>query len=173
MKDPVLVAVSNNGPMLSILVVGPDSIRDAISTIKRRQKRAGIEAAVFKGKSTLTQIVELPIRAAHQAMLAMLKIESRAAREAGLNTSWLDNGRRWSISLNGAPLIRGKTDVAQLETEVHISLEHFELAGAEEVFNSMKEFEKKDRFGSLCEISYSKVEKFLGDHWGRQAKRQS
>ena len=103
-------------------------------------------------------------------MLSMMQIDSRAAKEKGLNTSWLDNERRWSISLNGQVLIRGKTDLAQLEAEVHVNLEHFEATGAEEVFRSMKEFEKRDRFGALCEITYSKVEKFIGEQWGRQRR---
>jgi len=59
-----------------------------------------------------------------------------------------------------------------LEAEVHISLEHFEYTAAEQAIQSMKTFEKSDRFGSLFEVCHSNVERFQGESWGRQ-KRQS
>ena len=159
--------------MLSIQAMGPNSIRDAVNTIKQWQKRAGVDAAVFKGKWTLTQMLELPVRAAYQAMVAMMQIDSKAAREHGLNTCWMDNDRKWSISLNGKALIRGKTDLAELEAQVHINLEHFEAEGADQIVRSMEEFEGRDRVGALCEIQYNQIEKFMGDPWGRQPRRTS
>ena len=50
-------------------------------------------------------------------------------------------------------------------------MEHFEDGGAEEIINKMKAFEASDRFGALCEISYQRVEKFVGEQWGRQPRR--
>ncbi len=100
-KEASLVSSSNNRPMICIQVAGPESIRDGVSAVKQWQQRAGIDATVFKGKATLTQMLELPIRSAYQAILAMMKVDSRAAREKGLSTKWLDQERRWSIALNG------------------------------------------------------------------------
>jgi hypothetical protein len=116
-------------------------------------------------------MLELPVRAAYAAMVEVMKIDSRAAREHGLNTCWMDNERKWSISLNGKALIRGKTDLAELKAQVHINLEHFETDGADQIVSSMKQFEGRDRFGALCEVQYSQVEKFMGEAWGRQPRR--
>ena len=116
-------------------------------------------------------MLELPIRGAHQAMLKQLGMDARSAKEAGLSTCWLDQERRWSMCYNGAPLIRGRLNVEQLEAEVHISMEHFHDHGAEEVIASMKQFEKADKNGCIFEQSFKKVEAFTGaEAWGRQSK---
>ena len=157
--------------MLNVLVAGPEHVRDSISTLRDWQKKSSIEAAIFKGKSKLTQIMELPIRAAYQAMISVLRIDARAARETGLNTNWLDAEKRWAITMNGAAIIRGRTNISELESEVNISMEHFEDGGAKEIIEKMKTFEATDRFGALCEISYARVERFAGgEQWGRQPR---
>ena len=54
---------------------------------------------------------------------------------------------------------------------MHISLDKFEFEAAEQIQKSMQMFEKSDRFGSLVEITYSKVEKFAeGEVLGTSAK---
>ena len=146
-------------------------VRDAVNMVKQWQNKAGIQAAVFKGKSALTQMLELPVRAAFAAMLELMKIDNRVAREQGLSTFWMDNERKWSIALNGKPLIRGKTDLGELEAQVHINLEHFQPDGADQIVKSMRQFEGRDRFGALAEMVFSQVEQFKGDAWGRQPRR--
>jgi hypothetical protein len=170
-KDAALVSVTNNGPMLSVMVAGPEHVRDSINTLREWQRKAGIEAAIFRGKSTLTQMMELPIRAAYQAMISILKIDSRAARDHGLNTNWLDAEKKWAITHNGSPIIRGKCNISELESEVHLSMEHLEESGATDIIAKMKSFEASDRFGALFEMSYSRVERFAGgEPWGRQPR---
>ena len=157
--------------MICVQVSGPEYIRDGVSAIKEWQRKSNTDAAVFEGKSTLTQMLELPIRSAYRAMLRMMSADSRSARDKGLATNWLDQEKRWSISRNGTSIIRGKADMQNLEAEVHISLEHFEYTAAEQIIKAMKDFERNDRFGSLLECSYSNVERFQGDSWGRQRKQ--
>jgi hypothetical protein len=102
-----------------------------------------------------------------------MKADSASARQQGLHTCWMDHEKKWSIALNDKSLLRGKVDLAELQTEVHVNLEHFEAAGADQLIASMKAFESRDRFGSLCEVTYMQVTEFRGLAWGRQARRPS
>lgn len=169
-KEQSMVAVSNNGPMLHITITGPEQVRDSMTAIKEWQRRSGIEAAVFKGKSVVTQMLELPIRAAYNTMLSVMGLDSNAAREAGLNTCWLDYEKKWSITHADKAIIRGKCNVADLESEVHINMEDFDEAAAAEVISKMKNFAAADRFGPLFELSFSRLEKFGLEQYGRQPR---
>ena len=62
-------------------------------------------------------------------------------------------------------------DLAELQTEIHINLDHFEKDGADKVIASIRAFEQRDRFGSLCEITFMQVSEFKGTNWGRLARR--
>jgi hypothetical protein len=171
LKEASLVAVTNNGPMLNVLVSGPEQVRQSMDIVKEWQRKANVDCAVFKGKSTITQMIELPVRAAYNAMLAMLGLDSRSAREAGLSTCWLDHEKKWSITHEGSAVIRGRCNLDYLESEVHINMEKFEESGAKQLTTSMKNFAASDRFGPLFELSFSKVEKFNStDQYGRQPR---
>ena len=169
---PELVSISNNGPMLQIVVAGPEHIRDSMEKVKTWERRSGIEAAVFKGKSVLSQMLELPIRAAFNGMLSILKLDPKAAREGGLSTSWMDFEKKWAICHSEKQIIRGKCDVDTLTSEVHINMESFDHDGAAKLIQEMKAFTARDRFGSLLELSYMKIEKFNGEAYGRQARQK-
>lgn len=169
---PELVSISNNGPMLQIVVVGPEHIRDSMEKVKTWERRSGIDAAVFKGKSVLSQMLELPIRAAFNAMLSILKLDPKAAREGGLSTSWMDFEKKWAICHVDKQIIRGKCDVDTLTSEVHINMEAFDQAGAAKLIEEMKAFTSRDRFGSLLELTYMKIEQFNGEAYGRQARQK-
>ena len=170
-KDPCFVCCSNNGPMIAIQIVGPEFVREAVSTVKKWQQTEKIDAAVFKGKSTLTQMLELPVRGAYAAVLEILKTDNAGAKQQGLHTNWLDYERKWSIGLGDKSLLRGRVDLAELQTEIHINLDHFEKDGADKVTASIRAFEQRDRFGSLCEITFMQVSEFKGTNWGRLARR--
>ena len=119
----------------------------------------------------MTQMMELPIRAAHAAMLSILKVDARAARESGLNTNWLDFDKKWAMTYNGTAVIRGKCNIAYLEAEIHISMEHFEEGAADDIISQMKSFEKSDKCGALFELTFARVERFsVGEQWGRQPR---
>jgi hypothetical protein len=172
-KDAAFVCCTNNGPMLSIQIVGPEFVREAVSTVKKWQQQTKVEAAVFKGKTTLTQMLEMPVRAAYAAVLEIMKTDSAGARQQGLHTCWMDHEKKWSIGLGEKSLLRGKVGLAELQTEIHVNLEHFEETGADKVIASIKPFEQRDRFGFLCELTFLQVGEFKGMHWGRQARRPS
>ena len=157
--------------MLSIQIVGPEFVREAIGTVKKWQQQEKIEAAVFKGKTTLTQMLEMPIRAAYAAVLEVLKTDNAGAKQQGLHTNWLDHEKKWSIGLGDKSLLRGKVDLTELQSEIHVNLDHFESDGADKVIASIRAFEQRDRFGSLCELAFHQVAEFKGMNWGRQARR--
>ena len=170
-KEAAIVGVSNNGPMVSVQICAPEKVRDVMAALKDWQRAEKVEVAIFKGKCSMTQMLELPIRAAHSAMLQTLDMDPRTAKENGLSTSWLDQDRRWSMCYNGQPLIRGKINVETLEAEVHVSMQHFHEQGAVDVIAAMKKFEKTDKNGCVFELSYTKLEAFCGtEQWGRQGK---
>ena len=81
--------------MLSITVVGPGFVREAVSTVRKWQQQEKIEAAVFKGKTTLTQMLEMPVRGAHAAVLELLKTDNAGGKQQGLHTNWLDHEKKW------------------------------------------------------------------------------
>ena len=137
-KEAAIVGVSNNGPMVSVQICAPEKVRDVMAALKDWQRAEKVEVAIFKGKCSMTQMLELPIRAAHSAMLQTLDMDPRTAKENGLSTSWLDQDRRWSMCYNGQPLIRGKINVETLEAEVHVSMQHFHEQGAVDVIAAMK-----------------------------------
>ena len=62
-------------------------------------------------------------------------------------------------------------DLSDLQSEIHVNLEHLEKSGADQLIASIKAFEQRDRFGSLCELTFMQVSEFKGNHWGRQARR--
>ena len=169
-KEAEMVAISNNGPMLQITVAGPEHVRDAMQKVKDWEKRSGIEAAVFKGKTVLSQMLELPIRASFNAMLGIMKLDNRAAREAGLSTAWLDYDKKWSIVHSDRQIIRGVCSLDTLTSEVHINMEAFQESGANELVEGIKQFAARDRFGSLLELSFMRVDKFNGEAYGRQPR---
>jgi hypothetical protein len=169
-EDKALVQTTNNGPLITVQVTGPRQVRDSVNVVKEWGRKQGIDCAIFSGKSTLTQILELPIRSSFAAVVNYMGGDNRAAREKGLETNWMDHDRKWSISLNGDMLIRGKADLNNLEAEVHINLYRFAYLEALEIEQAMKSFDKADRFGSLLEISYSRAESFTGDIWGRRRR---
>ena len=174
-KEANLVSVANNGPMLSIKVVAPEKVREAMNVIHGWQRDERVDVAVFRGKTALTQMMELPIRGAHRAMLNQMGMDARQAKEAGLTTCWMDQEKRWSICLHDVCHIRGQMNMQTLEAEVQITLEHFTEQGYEKVVADMKAFEAGDRSGCLFEQSFSKQEQFAKSGpnvhvWGRQSK---
>ena len=59
----------------------------------------------------MIQMLELPIRSSFAAMLKILSCDARAAKEKGLETHWLDLDKRWSLSMGGQMLIRGRSNL--------------------------------------------------------------
>jgi hypothetical protein len=171
-KEANLVSVANNGPMLSIKVVAPEKVREAMNIVHNWQKDERIDVAVFRGKTSLTQMVELPIRGAHKAMLIQMNSDPRQAKEAGLSTCWMDQDKRWSICLNDVCYIRGHMKMESLEMEIQISLELFDEKSADKVVKDMKAFEAGDRNGCVFEQTFVKLDQFQGGGkgWGRQSK---
>ena len=68
-----------------------------------------------KGRSALTQMLEPPICASFGAIVRMVGADNKAAKETGLGTNWMDSDRRWSITLHGRMLVRGKANLEALE----------------------------------------------------------
>ena len=174
-KEPILVSVANNGPMLAVKVVTPEKMRDAMNLVHNWQKDERLEAAVFRGKASLTQMVELPIRGAHKAMLLQMNMDPRQGKEAGLSTCWMDQSKRWSICLHDVCYIRGHMNLESLEMDIQITLEYFTEQAADKVVADMKAFEASDRNGSIFEQSFKKLDNFLRSGpnvytWGRQSK---
>jgi hypothetical protein len=174
-KEAIIVSVANNGPMVSVKVVAPEKIREAMTILHNWQRSENLEVAVFRGKTSLTQMLELPIRGAHRAMLNQMNMDARGAKEAGLSTCWMDQDKRWSICFNGIPHIRGQMSVETLDAEIFVSLEFFIEQGAEQVVADIKKFEADDRNGCIFEQSFKKLDLFSKSgpnvhNWGRQSK---
>jgi len=174
-RESILVSVSNNGPMLAVKVVTPEKVRDAMNLVHKWQQDEKLDAAVFRGKTSLTQMVELPIRGAHKAMLQQMNMDPRQGKEAGLSTCWMDQSKKWSICIHDVCYIRGCMNMDSLECEVQISLEHFTTEAAEKVKRDMKTFESGDRGGSIFEQSFKTLDCFTRTGpgvfpWGRQSK---
>jgi hypothetical protein len=55
---------------------------------------------------------------------------------------------------------------------VHINMALFDQAGAAKLIEEMKAFTSRDRFGSLLELTYMKIEQFNGEAYGRQARQK-
>ena len=170
-KEAEMLSISNNGPMLQVALAGPEFIREAMQKIKDWERRSGIEAAIFKGKTVLTQMMELPIRVAFNSMLTIMQLDSRAAREAGLNTAWLDHEKKWGIIHGDKLIIRGVCSLEELQSEVHVNMDAFKDDGAKELIGLMKQFSSRDRFGPLLELSFSQVDKFGPEVYGRQPRQ--
>ena len=58
-----------------------------------------------------------------------------------------------------------------LTSEVHINMESFKEDGAKELIELMKQFAARDRFGSLLELSFMRLEKFGLEAFGRQPRQ--
>ena len=48
----------------------------------------------------------------------------------------------------------------------------FDQDGAAKLIQEMKAFTSRDRFGSLLELTYMKVDQFNGEAYGRQARQK-
>ena len=68
-----LVSSANVGPLVTVKVAGPDFVRQALDLIKDWAKREAVEAAIFRGKNSLTQMMELPICASFNALVVLLR----------------------------------------------------------------------------------------------------
>lgn len=167
-----LVSSANVGPLVTVKVAGPDFVRQALDLIKDWAKREAVEAAIFRGKNSLTQMMELPIRASFNALV---KISgggnTQVAREAGLTTNWPDLEKKWSISMGANVLVRGLVDLDNLQANVDINLDGMDEAAAKQVKDSIRHYESTDRFGSLFEVHIKNIPKFGGgSNWGRVRK---
>ena len=117
-------------------------------------------------------MLELPIRACYNGIVKMLGGDSRSAKDKGLETNWMDFEKRWSITLQGKMLVRGRCNMERLEAEIHVSLAELQYEAAVELEQSIKQYEKTDRYGSLLEIICSKAERFAdGEIWGRTRRK--
>jgi len=56
--DKELVCVTNNGPVLSVMAVGPDFIRGGIATAKDWAKKERVECVVFRGETSTMQLAD-------------------------------------------------------------------------------------------------------------------
>ena len=166
-----MVQAANSGPLITIQIGGPEYMRDTLNTIKDWGRRSNLDCAIFRGKSALSQMLELPIRASYSAIIKMIGCDSRSAYERGLQTNWLDLDKRWSITLHDKVLVRGRCNLDRLETTIDIALSEMEYNAAVELEETVKRYEQADRYGSLLEINCNRVEKFTsGEIWGRQRK---
>jgi len=171
-ENKKLVSAANIGPLVTVKVAGPEFIREALDSIKEWARKEAVEAAIFRGKNALTQMMELPIRSSHNALVKLIGDgDSRRAKEAGLATNWPDFDRKWSISMGEKVLVRGKFDLEKLEASVDINMTEANAAQAKQIKDTIRHFEGTDRFGSLFEICISNVDKFgHGSNWGRVKK---
>ena len=69
-------------------------------------------------------------------------------------------------------IIRGICNLDSLTSEVHVNMEAFDGGGACKLIEEMKAFTDRDKFGSLLELSYARVEKFNGEAFGRQSRQK-
>ena len=104
-------------------------------------------------------------------MLTIMNLDSRSAREAGLNTAWLDYEKKWGILHADRLIIRGICSLDELQSDIHINMDAFQDSGADELIGLMKDFAKRDRFGPLLEFSFAKVDKFGAEVYGRQPRQ--
>ena len=172
-ENEMLAAATNSGPSVTLQVAGPEFMREALNIVKEWARKEAVEAAVFRGKNALTQMLELPIRASYSCLVKMTgEGDARRAKEAGLTTNWLDQDRKWFIVMGQNILVRGKFDFEKLEAIVDINMAEVDLAGAKQIKDTIRQYEQTDRFGSLFEIGISNVDKFAagGGIWGRSRK---
>jgi len=171
-EKQILISAANNGPLITVKVAGPDFIRPGLDLVKEWSNRENLQAAIFRGKSTITQMMELPIRASFSALVQIAGGGNvQVAREAGLVTNWPDNEKKWSICLADKVLVRGLSDLDTLQTNVDINQDAMDEAAVKQLKQGIRQFEQADRFGSLLEINICSITKFGGgSNWGKVRK---
>ena len=63
-------------------------------------------------------MLELLVRAAFSALVKVRSMDSKAARDNGIDTAWLDQEKRLAITINPEAAIRGKCRIDELNAEV-------------------------------------------------------
>lgn len=110
-------------------------------------------AAVFKGESAATNMVECPVQMIRNALLHAVDVPPGEAEGKGYSTCWPDLNKKWCICKHDVVSAHGDFNSDQFERHIEIPSQQVNVALTDAVMNSIRSSNIQRRDKSLVALS--------------------
>jgi hypothetical protein len=149
-QNPHAVQVTNAGPIWMVEADCPNSCQALRDQIYNLMQTAGLQTAVLRGKSNITEAKQRICAGAAAAVATTMGVNKGKGAPRRLETCWPDIKNQWRLLLDGRTIVAGTLNQTQMQLDVEIAED---VAGdqnkAREIAHCIREWERTDRIGYL------------------------
>jgi hypothetical protein len=171
-QNPHVVQVTNAGPIWMIETDCPSSTQGVRDQVYNLMNQAGLQTAVLKGKSNITEAKQRICAGAASAVATSCGVAKGKGAPRRIETCWPDIRQQWRLLLDNKTIVAGSVNTTLMQLEIEIAVDAVEgnQNKAQEIAHCIREWERTDRTGYLLYPKISLVASLSNCDYGRAPK---